>query len=312
MTRLPPLTELRAFEAAARHLSFKSAAAELGVTPTAVSHQIRLLEQHCGQPLFRRRPRPLTLTRAGEQLFPVVRDGFASFADALAAVRGATASGRLRVTATNAFAARWLVPRLPDWRRSHPKLQLDIVGTDAVLSLKAGEADIAIRYARRPPQDGIATELIRDTFAVVGSPALVGAGSKILTPSQLARLPLIEAEWPPTDTEAPNWARWETAARAQHRQVPPLSSLAGLSFREELHAIEAVIAGQGLAICSSVLVAPEIANGSLVRVSNICLPGYGFYITHRAGHPRDTAIKAFSSWARSMLDLGQPQFSQQE
>src|SRR5262245_44073918 len=87
MWKLPPLIELRAFEAAARHMSFKQAAAELGVTPTAVSHQIRLLERYCGHPLFRRRPRPLTLTEAGTRLFPVIRDGLESFATALADVR---------------------------------------------------------------------------------------------------------------------------------------------------------------------------------------------------------------------------------
>ena len=102
MRKLPPLTELRAFEAAARHLSFKLAAAELGVTPTAVSHQLKLLERHCGQSLFRRRPRPLALTRAGQQLFPVVRDGFETFAEALNKIRSGGASGRLSLTATNA------------------------------------------------------------------------------------------------------------------------------------------------------------------------------------------------------------------
>src|SRR3954464_7999911 len=120
MRKLPPLTELRAFEAAARHLSFKMAADQLHVTPTAVSHQIKLLERHCGRLLFRRRPRPLRLTSAGEQLFPVLRDGFETFRDALAAVRSGAAGGRLRITATNAFAARWLVPRLPNWRVAYP------------------------------------------------------------------------------------------------------------------------------------------------------------------------------------------------
>src|SRR6478735_2732961 len=105
MHNLPPLTELRAFEAAARHLSFKLAATELYVTPTAISHQIKLLERHCGRPLFRRRPRPLKLTAAGEQLFPVIRDGFETFADVLTTVRAGATSGRLRITATNAFAA---------------------------------------------------------------------------------------------------------------------------------------------------------------------------------------------------------------
>jgi LysR family glycine cleavage system transcriptional activator len=300
MKRLPPLTELRAFEAAARHLSFKVAAAELGVTPTAISHQIKLLEQHCGEPLFRRRPRPVALTSAGEQLFPVVRDGFESFAEALAAVGARSARGRLRVTATNAFAARWLVPRLADWRQSHPRLRIDIIGTDAVLSLKASEADVAIRYARTPPTDGRPLELMRDTFHVVGSPSLVGTSGKMRSPAALTRFPLIEIEWPPTDTAAPSWQRWETAAKLRCKAVPQLSSLPTLSFREELHAIEAVIAGQGLAICSDVLVEPELASGTLVRVSDITLPGYGFYVVHRPGHAKEASIRAFVAWARAM------------
>src|SRR4051794_10834764 len=120
MWKLPPLTELRAFEAAARHMSFKVAAEELYVTPTAISHQIKLLERHCGRPLFRRRPRPLKLTLAGEQLFPVVRNCFEAVTDALTSVRVGAAGGRLRITATNAFASRWLVPRLPNWRAAYP------------------------------------------------------------------------------------------------------------------------------------------------------------------------------------------------
>lgn len=300
MRKLPPLTGLRAFEAAARHLSFKRAAADLGITPTAISHQIKLLEGHCGRPLFRRRPRPLALTWAGEQLFPVVRDGFESFGEALSTVRAGTASGRLRITATNAFAARWLVPRLPRWREAYPRLKLDIVGTDAVLDLKASEADIAIRYARQPPSDGACTELMRDTFHVVASPRLVGKLRKPMSPIELARHPLIEAEWPPTDSHAPNWHRWQTAARSSHKNVPDLSALASLTFREELHAIEAAIAGQGIAICSDVLIGPELASGALVPVSRVTLPGYGFYIVHRAGHPKGACMGAFVAWARTV------------
>jgi LysR family transcriptional regulator, glycine cleavage system transcriptional activator len=300
MQDLPPLTELRAFEAAARHMSFKLAAAELGVTPTAISHQIKLFEQHCGKPLFRRRPRPLALTWAGQVLFPVVRDGFEAFAEALSTVRAGAASGRLRVTATNAFAARWLVPRLPMWRAAYPRLKLDIIGTDVVLDLRAGEADIAIRYAVKPPTDGPWVELLRDTFHVVSSPRLVGSSRKLLSPAELARFPLIEAEWPPTDTHAPNWRRWRQAARARHKIVPDLAALASLSFREELHAIEAAIAGQGIAICSDVLIAPELASGALVPVSRITLPGYGFYAVHRANHPKLASIRAFVAWGRAV------------
>lgn len=300
MRKLPPLTELRAFEAAARQLSFKRAAVELGVTPTAVSHQIRLLERYCGQQLFRRRPRPLMLTPAGHQLFPVVRDAFETFAETLSVMRAGAAGGRLRITATNAFAARWLVPRLPDWRSANPRLKLDIVGTDAVLDLDAGEADIAIRYARRPPA-GLSVELVRDSFGVVASPKLIGNARMPLRPVELTKFPLIDIEWPAADSEAPSWQQWQEAASRRHKSVPDLSSLPSIRFREELHAIEAAIAGQGLAICSDVLVGPELASGALVPVSRVRLPGYGFYIVHRPSHPKLGPIKAFINWARSAV-----------
>ena len=301
MPSLPPLIELRAFEAAARNMSFKLAAAELGVTPTAISHQIKLLEQYCGQPLFRRRPRPLAMTWAGDQLFPVVRDGLEAFSAALSTVRAGAASGRLRITATNAFAARWLVPRLPRWREAYPRVKLDVVGTDDLLDLRAGEADVAIRYSLKPPRDGPCTELVRDRFHVVASPKLVGSVRRPMSPARLAEFPLIEAEWPPDTVNAPNWRRWRSASLRRHQSVPDLASLASLSFREELHAIEAAIAGQGIAICSNVLIAPELASGALLVVSSIALSGFGFYVVHRESHPKAASIKAFTAWTRAMV-----------
>jgi len=299
MKRLPPLAALRAFECAARHLSFRQAAAELGVTPTAISHQIRLLEEDCGQILFRRRPRPLSLTAAGEQLFPVLRDGFDRFVDAFAAIRVGSARGQLRITATNAFAARRLVPRLPSWRQLYPRLRLDIAGTDTLLSLKAGEADVAIRYARTPPSDGNWIELERDTFLVVGAPALVGRSRRMRSPTELSRFPLIDAEWLPTDREAPTWPHWAKVARERGRQFPVVAGDTALVFREELHAIEAVISGQGIALCSDVLIERELANGTLLQLSDITLPGYGFYVVWRSGHRKEPAINAFATWLRS-------------
>jgi LysR family transcriptional regulator, glycine cleavage system transcriptional activator len=164
MKKLPPLIELRAFDAAARHLSFKRAAVELGVTPTAISHQIRLLERYCGRPLFRRRLRPLSLTEAGIRLFPVISEGLEAFATAIAAVKRDSDKQPLRVTTTNAFASRWLVPRLPRWRKARHDTPLDVIGTDGVLDLHAGDADVAIRYAHASPTDGIADEFLSDTF----------------------------------------------------------------------------------------------------------------------------------------------------
>lgn len=303
MRKLPPLAELRAFEAAARLLSFKQAAAELGLTPTAVSHQIRLLEEHCGKKLFRRQPRPLAMTEAGQQLFPAVYGGFELFAEGLATVRTGSA-GKLRITATNAFAARWLLPRLADWRSSHPRLKVEIIGTDNVLDLAAGEADVAIRYARTPPDALASVELARDVFFVVASPRLMKGRRLPLRPAELAELPLIDTDWPATDTSAPTWRRWQAVAGHGCEAMPDLASMTQLRFQEELHAIQAAIDGQGIAICSNVLVEPELTQGALLPVSKITLPGYAFYAAYRVPNPKKKAIEAFVDW--TWRAIGQP------
>ena len=299
MRKLPPLTALRAFEAAARHMSFSAAAGELGVTPTAISHQIRLLEEACGHLLFRRRPRPLALTDAGARLFPVIRSGLDAFAAAVSAVREEAEHRPLRVTTTNAFAHRWLVPRLPLWRKAHPEVALEVIGTDAVLDLRAGDADLAIRYARAAPPDLAAHELFRDRFWPVCSSALLAAAGPITRPADLARHTLIHYSWQPSEPRAPTWHNWLATARSIDPNAPEVAETDGLSFREELHAIEAVIAGQGVAVCSDVLVARELERGALVKALDLALPGFGFYLVHLVDHPRRTAIDAFLSWMRS-------------
>ena len=299
MQKLPPLVELRAFEAAARHLSFKKAAAELGVTPTAISHQIRLLERYCGRALFRRRPRPLSLTDAGARLFPAIRGGLEAFAIAIAAVKRDGDQQPLRVTTTNAFASRWLVPRLPAWRKLHPDAPLEVIGTDSVLDLQAGDADVAIRYATgRAAPEGITEELLRDTFSPVCNPRLLSPG-RLKRPADLAKHVLIHSYWSPADREPPTWHRWLAAAQRRWRDVPEFKDMQHLSFREELHAIEAAIAGQGVGIFSDALVAHELASGTLVKAFDLSLPGYRFYVVRRPGHPREKTLRAFSTWLQS-------------
>lgn len=296
MHRLPPLRQLQAFESAARLLSFRKAAEELSVTPTAVSHQIRLLERYCGQRLFQRQPRPLQLTAAGAQLLPVVRDAFLAICDELARITPASPIGHLRVTTTNAFAARWLLPRLASWRGEAPGSTLDLLGTDAVLNLRAGEVDVAIRYARRPPTDGVAVELFRDTFHVVAAPSMLREGGDLVTPQAILELPRVEVGWPASDSEAPTWRRWESAARAAGHRISGPIRPPQLKFHEEHHGIEAIVAGQGLGLCSGVLVARELRDGSLLPLSDIVLPGYGFYFVYRADHPRRWALEALLRW----------------
>jgi LysR family glycine cleavage system transcriptional activator len=299
MRNLPPLTELRAFEAAARQVSFKKAAAELGLTPTAISHQIRLLERYCGTALFRRRPRPLALTEAGARLFPVVRDGLDAFAAVLGAFRRPDDQQPLRVTTTNAFASRWLVPR---WRRARPDAPLDVIGTDNVVDLQAGDADVAIRYAtgRRAPKKGVAEGFLSDTFWPVCSPQLLLPSGRLKSAADLEKHVLVHSYWSPSDIDPPSWQQWLALARRKWRNLPDFKDMQHLSFREELHAIEAVIAGQGIGIFSDVLVAPELASGVLVKAFSLSLPGYRFYLVRKHCHPREKIIQAFSAWLRSV------------
>jgi LysR family glycine cleavage system transcriptional activator len=299
MRKLPPLGSLRAFEAAARHLSFREAAIELGVTPTAVSHQIRTIEEMCGKPLFKRRPRPLALTEAGARLFPVVQQGFDAFAAAItAAASGVEERHALRLTTTNAFAGQWLVPRLPRWRELHPDIPLEIIGTDAVLDVRAGDADFAIRYMRSSPRDLLAEEIFRDSFFPVCRPALL-ADKPVRRIADLLNHPLIHFDWFAHDREAPSWSRWFATARSIDPTIPAPRRW-DLSFREELHAIHAVTNGQGIAICSDVLLSQELKTGSLVKAYDLSLPGYGFYVASLRDHPRRQDIEAFAAWMRAV------------
>jgi LysR family transcriptional regulator, glycine cleavage system transcriptional activator len=299
MRTLPPLSELRAFDAAARHLSFKKAADELGVTPTAISHQIKLLEDYCGLPLFRRWPRPVILTDAGSSLFGVVRSGLDSISSAFATLREAANHRPLRVSATNAFAGRWLVPRLPDWSQIHPNCALEVIGTDDVLDLSTGEADVSIRYAFRRPSGLVVHELFHDRFYPICSPDLLSDAAPIRRPSDLLRFPFIHCLWPAWSPEAPTWRRWSLMARHVDPGFPEVGETGAMNFREELHAIEAVVAGQGISILSDVVVARELESGALVKALDLSLSGLGFYLVHVPGHPRQGTIETFLHWMMS-------------
>ena len=300
MRKLPPLRGLHAFEAAARHHSFAAAANELGVTPTAISHQIRQLEEACGVKLFQRRPRPLLLTSAGARLYPALRNGFDALATAMALLAEEDAQTPLRVTSSNAFASKWLVPRLPKWREENPTVALEIIGTDAVLDVRAGATDVAIRHTRKPPLDLMAHEVFRDTFVPVCSPRLLEQHGPIERAADLLRFPLIHYDWINSDPDAPTWRQWLAVAHSIDPDFNPLEKAWDLSFSEELHAIDAVIGGQGVAICSDVVVSNELRSGQLVKAHPLALPGYGFYLVSMPHSPRALVIEAFSTWMRAI------------
>ncbi len=300
MRKQLPLNALRAFEAAARHLSFAKAAEELAVTPTAISHQIRLLEEITGQDLFRRRPRPITLTEAGERLFPVLRDGLDRFAAAVAGLRADTDRRPLVVAATTAFASRWLVPRLAKLKRDID-LELVIEASEKPADLRSDPVDFAIRYRRTPIPDLECNELARDRFIPVMRPALLESGGPFNAIAELAQHRLIHFRWKRPDLDPPTWERYIAEARAIEPDAAKVDATRGLRVSEEAHAIEAALAGQGIALVSDILVQRELASGALVRPVDFAVQGLCFYVAYVADAPRRGAIENFLLWARDEM-----------
>lgn len=288
MRRLPPLSALRAFEAAARHGSFKHAANELAVTPTAISHQIRFLEESTGLTLFERQVRKVVLTDAGAQLYPVLRDGFNAFETVLQRLGTAQARRRVIISATNAFMARWLVPRVADFRKLYPDIDLELHASDQAVDLASDVADVAIRYGRGPYPGMVAEPLFADCFAPVSSPRLGPIGQ-----ADLDRVPMIDFKWTHDHPLNPTWKNWFAAAglpwKARHGQ---------LLFSDEGHAIQAALAGQGIALLSLELVADDIAAGRLTQPFGPSIPGHTYYLVRSAGHMPGPPVDSALAWLR--------------
>jgi LysR family transcriptional regulator, glycine cleavage system transcriptional activator len=288
MRRRLPLSALRAFEAAARHGSFKQAARELAVTPTAVSHQIRALEELTGLPLFGRQPRRVALTEAGAQLYPVLRDGFDAFEAALERLARSRRRAHVTISATSAFTTKWLVPRVAAFHRLHPGIDLQLHASDDAVDLAGGGVDIAIRYGRGPYPGLVAEAMFTDWFAPVANPSL-----GIATSADLDKAPLIHFEWRRPLPINPTWQAWFAQAG-----LPAAEPAAQLRFSDEGHAIQAAVAGQGVALLSLALVREELAVGRLVQPFGPSIAGHTYHLVTREGGARDPATAAAAAWLR--------------
>lgn len=293
--RLPPLAALRAFEAAARHQNFRLAAAELSVTATAVSHQVRQLERLLGVALFERQVRKVLLTAAGRRLLPGLREGFDALA---AAVAPLLQPGRRRiftVSATPGFVARMLVPRLAAFQAAHPDLDLRLHASTQPVDFASQQIDAAIRYGQGP-WPGLHNEpLLHARFAPTASPLL-----KLRRPADLARHPLLHYHWQPVFREPADWAAWYHATG----QAMP-DAHCSISFSDETHAIEAAMAGQGVALLDSALVAEELARGTLVQPFGPVLDGYDYHLVCPPAAARDTAVEALRALLHDTRTPGQ-------
>ena len=291
MRRLPPLHALRAFEAAARHLHFARAAAELHLTPTAISHQIRQLEEILEVKLFHRYPRPIRLSAEGAALYPVLRDSFDSMNSAIAGILQPDTDRPLTVSVTVAFASFWLIKRLPALLKQ-TGLNLKIESDNKPVDLSRSDVDFAIRYAAQAQTEHNWQPLFEDRLIPLCSPELLRR-KPIDDNAGILRLPLIEYQWNCGSAASPNWQRWSHAAGLQgtHPEVK-------LHFSEEINAIDSALAGQGAVLASSVLTSAAVSDGQLVRLSEADLPGRIFWAVIRNDHPRVNEVEYFTSWAR--------------
>jgi LysR family transcriptional regulator, glycine cleavage system transcriptional activator len=293
-SHLPPLGALRAFEAAARHMSFSRAAAELHVTPAAVSHQIHTLEQDLGVKLFHRLNRSIELTASAQVLLPGLSEAFAGIQSSVVRLRAHNDTGTLTVTASPSFAAKWLVLRLHRFQEQCPQIDVRISATDDVVDLGKGDFDLGIRYGTGN-YPGLAVELLlKNEVFPACSPQLLAAGPPLRTPQDLSAHALIHDQAIERDPLVPTWPMWLKAAGV--KDVPATS---GLRFNNIHLALDAAIAGHGVVLAYSAIAAADLAAGRLVRLFSLALPDqFAYYIVTASGALERPKVKAFRNWLR--------------
>lgn len=260
---MPPLTWLRAFEAAARHASFKLAAEELCVTPTAISQHIRSLEAFYSVKLFTRQTRAVELTRLGKLAAIPVSEAIEKFADACDILGSDTDREWVTVTAPFTFCMKWLMPHLERFNQDFPGLEIRINATDDVIDLNQGDADIGIRYGSGSYPDLESQKLIDDVYCVVASPDLFRDDERPTLPSALSQYRLLHTDWQGSSEYVPNWDMWLLAAGVS---ATSLDSLSKHTFSNEMMTIRAAASGLGIALVSHANAIKDLNAGRLIRV----------------------------------------------
>lgn len=291
MRKLPPLNAARAFEAAARHQSFTAAAAELSVTITAVSHQIRQLEARIGHKLFERTGRAVTLTPIGKAIYPVLRDGFDQIARAFDAVSADANEDSIKISSTRAFAERWLMPRLAQFNAIHPDVIVHIHGSERAVDLRAEEIDLAIRYGNvEAGQQG--SVILEDCYVAVACRGICPK-DRVPTIEDFRKHPLLAYKWENRALNGPDWSAW--LAQVEHdRNVDFRISW----YSEEMLALYAAECGLGPLMCSNVLVDEALSTGRLLRLEGPGLPGFSYRLVEMSCHRPKRGLRVFTKWLR--------------
>ena len=304
--RLPPLNALRAFEAAARHLSFKNAATELSVTPTAISHQIKTLEDFLDLPLFNRLTRALELTPQGEAMLPKVREGLECFAAAVESAHAHANQGRLIVVLPPSFATRWLVPRLRRFALSEPSWNLHVIRSLSAIDgdqppgpaafdqvdLRQEDSMVVIRFGSGVYPGFHVDRMFGSDYIAVCSPKLLEAGPPLRVPDDMRRQVLLHDDATTSLRSAPGWDDWFKRAG-----VAAVDSRSGPHFGDSGMVYVAALDGLGIALTSKPLVATALSQGRLVAPFDIAVgQNFAYYLVIPEAITTRPAVQAFRRW----------------
>ncbi|WP_415766350.1 LysR substrate-binding domain-containing protein [Pseudomonas sp. ZB1P45] len=289
-----PLTALRAFESASRLLSFKAAAEELSVTPTAISHQIRSLESWLGIALFERLPRQVRLTDGGERLFQSLHGALLEVAQSVDTLRPQRSGASLTISTIAAFAALWLVPRLGRFYARHPNISLRLDTHCDVIDLhQDASVDLVVRYTLDDYPNLYGLCLFDESFGVYGSPEQVALAARQVPT-------LISVRWCNSKFCAYGWEAWCSQSGERWLSGQPTVR----EYDEEHYALQAAIAGQGLVLASNILVSESVANGLLVAYKGeVQVDGAGYAALCVPGRERHPPVRAFFAWLKEEAAL---------
>ncbi len=292
--RLPPLNALRAFEAAARHLSLSKAAEELSVTPAAISHQIRTLEDHLGVALFRRDGRALLLTDAGQACLPGIREGFDRLASAIDEIDSLGMAGVLTVSVAPSFAAKWLLPRLDRFQVKHPEIDVRVSASMQLTDFSRDDVDMAIRYGGGRYPDLVVERLLEESVFPVCSPGLLKDKGALENPEGLRHHTLLHDDSPDNDESCPTWEMWLKAAG-----VTGLDASRGPRFNQSSLVIEAAMLGRGVALAKATLATADLAEGRLVKPFEVSAPvHFAYYVVCPKAKLNLPKVALFRDWLR--------------
>ncbi len=291
VARLPSLNGLRAFEAAARHLSFTLAAEELNVTQTAISHQIRRLEEELGLKLFIRQSRALALTPEAADYLPGIRAAFQDLRTATDRLLRKGDDRVLTISTLTSLAVKWLLPRLSSFQEKHPDIDVRITTSTELVDFRASNVDAAIRYGqgRWPGLD--AEWLMAEHLFPVCSPKLLTGERALRQPEDLKHATLLH-----TSSTVDDWRLWLTAAGLPAH----LSQNRGLTFDLAFMTIQAAIDGLGVAMGHTAYVADDVANGRLVVPFDVSMPSAGYYFVTPQDRPATAKLDLFRDWLRAV------------